>query len=274
MAGGLIYGKEAGYMKIGGADIAAAEVQQYKGTMNQAAAVATDSETKSFQNQIENAQTQLQKLSADNKMSSGEKAKKRQEIQKQIMELNKMLRERKAELRREKQQKAAEEENKDEKTLPGQQEKPETVHIEKNTSSQGISSRHMKAVISADAAIDKAEMTDNIANELQSRVQVLEGEIRQAEANGGYVEAKKGEVEALENKVSKISGAKMNIINSAISEIKQAVKETSKKDSKPGQNNNEAVKQADVPSKDFTTQKQQVDMYTKGKMFSNVEFHF
>ena len=66
----------------------------------------------------------------------------------------------------------------------------------------------------------------------------------------------------------------MNIINSAISEIKQAVKETGKKDSKPGQNNNEAVKQADVPSKDFTTQKQQVGMYTKGKMFSNVEFHF
>lgn len=266
------YGKEAADMKIGGADIAVAEVQQYKGTMNQTAAVATDSETKSFQNQISNAQTQLQKLSADNKMSSEEKAKKRQEIQKKIMELNNMLRERKAEIRREQQQKAAEEESQGEKALPGQQEKPETVHIERNTFSQGIPPRHMKAVISADAAIDKAELTGSISSELQSRVQVLEGEIRQAEANGGYVEAKKGEVEALENKVSKISGAKMNIINSAISEIKQAVKETGTKDTR--QNNNEAVKQADVPSKDFTNKKQQVDMYTKGKMFSNVEFHF
>ena len=267
-------GKEAAYMRIGGTETV--EVQQYKGAMNsQTEAVATDSETKSFQNQIASAQTQLQKLSANNEMSSEEKAKKRQEIQKQIMELNNMLRERKAELRREKQQKAAEEGNSGEEPLPGQQVKPETVHIESNTSSSpGISSRHMKSLISADAAIDKAELADNISNELESRVQVLQGEIRQAEANGGYVEAKKGEVQSLENKVAKISGAKANIINGAISEMKQAVKEAGK-DSKSSQGTSEAAKKpADVPSKDFTTKKQQVDMYTKGKMFSNVEFHF
>ncbi len=264
-------------MKISGTETV--EVQQYKGAMNsQTEAAATDFETKSFQNKIASAQTQLQKLSANTEMSSEEKAKKRQEIQKQIMELNNMLRERKAELRREKQQKAAEAEegNNGEGTLPGQQGKPETVHIESNTSSSpGISSRHMKSVISADAAIDKAELADNISNELENRVQVLQGEIRQAEANGGYVEAKKGEVQSLENKVAKISGAKMNIISGAISEMKQAVKEAGRKDSKSSQNTAEAAKKpADVPSKDFTTKKQQVDMYTKGKMFSNVEFHF
>lgn len=269
--------KEAADMKISGTETV--EVQQYKGAMNsQTEAAATDFETKSFQNKIASAQTQLQKLSANNEMSSEEKAKKRQEIQKQIMELNNMLRERKAELRREKQQKAAEAEegNNGEGTLPGQQGKPETVHIESNTSSSpGISSRHMKSVISADAAIDKAELADNISNELENRVQVLQGEIRQAEANGGYVEAKKGEVQSLENKVAKISGAKMNIISGAISEMKQAVKEAGRKDSKSSQNTAEAAKKpADVPSKDFTTKKQQVDMYTKGKMFSNVEFHF
>ena len=269
--------KEAADMKISGTETV--EVQQYKGAMNsQTEAAATDFETKSFQNKIASAQTQLQKLSANNEMSSEEKAKKRQEIQKQIMELNNMLRERKAELRREKQQKAAEAEegNNGEGTLPGQQGKPETVHIESNTSSSpGISSRHMKSVISADAAIDKAELADNISNELENRVQVLQGEIRQAEANGGYVEAKKGEVQSLENKVAKISGAKMNIISGAISEMKQTVKEAGRKDSKSSQNTAEAAKKpADVPSKDFTTKKQQVDMYTKGKMFSNVEFHF
>lgn len=266
--------KEAAYMKIGGTETV--EVQQYKGTVNSQAEAATDSETKNFQNQIASEQTKLQKLSANNEMSSEEKAEKRQEIQKQIMELNKMLREHKAELRREKQQKAAEEGNNSEETLPGQQGKQEAVHIESNTSSStGISSRHMKSVISADAAIDKAELADNISNELENRVQVLQGEIRQAEANGGYVEAKKGEVQSLENKVAKISGAKMNIISGAISEMKQAVKEAGRKDSKSSQNTGEAAKnQADVPSKDFTTKKQQVDMYTKGKMFSNVEFHF
>lgn len=271
---GLMEGRSTN-MKIGGTDTI--EVQQYKGTMNsQTSAVATDSETKSFQSQIASAQTQLQKLSADNEMSSEEKAKKRQEIQKQIMELNNMLRERKAELRREKQQKATEENSSNEEALPGQQDKPEVVHIESNTSSSpGISSRYMKSVISADAAIDKAELADNISNELESRVQVLQGEIRQAEANGGYVEAKKGEVQSLENKVAKISGAKMNIISGAINEMKQAVKEAGKKDSNTSQNTNEVAKKpADVPSKDFTTKKQQVGMYTKGKIFSNVEFHF
>ena len=112
-------------MKISGTETV--EVQQYKGAMNsQTEAAATDFETKSFQNKIASAQTQLQKLSANNEMSSEEKAKKRQEIQKQIMELNNMLRERKAELRREKQQKAAEAEegNNGEGTLPGQQGKP------------------------------------------------------------------------------------------------------------------------------------------------------
>lgn len=266
-------------MKIGGAGMAASEVQQYKGTakqtVKQTEEITADPETKSFQTQIASAQTQLQKLSSNNEMSSEEKAKKRQEIQKQIMELNKMLKERKAELRMEKQQKAAEEDSKGENLLPGQeqQEKPETIHIEKNVSSNRISARHMKAMVSADAAIDKAELTDSISNELESRVQILQGEIKQAEANGGYVEAKKSEIEALENKVSKISGAKMNIISSAINEMKQAVKEAGKKDQKQGANET-ANKQQELPSKDFAARKQQVGMYTKGKMFSNVEFRF
>ena len=151
--------KEAADMKISGTETV--EVQQYKGAMNsQTEAAATDFETKSFQNKIASAQTQLQKLSANNEMSSEEKAKKRQEIQKQIMELNNMLRERKAELRREKQQKAAEAEegNNGEGTLPGQQGKPETVHIESNTSSSpGISSRHMKSVISYILSANKSK---------------------------------------------------------------------------------------------------------------------
>lgn len=272
----LIMERRTYIMKVGGTGMAAAaEVQQYKGTVNQKEEITTDPETKSFQIQISSAQTELQKLSSDDKMSSEEKAKKRQEIQKQIVELNNMLRERKAELRREKQQKAAEEDSKGENLLPGQeqqekQERPETVH---NVSSHRIPARHMKAMVSADAAIDRAELTESISDELESRVQVLQGEIKQAEANGGYVEAKKSEIEVLENKVAKISGAKMNIISSAISEMKQAVKDAGKKDQKQGTNET-AKKQADLPSKDFAARKQQVSTYTKGKMFSNVEFRF
>ena len=49
---------------------------------------ATDSVSKNIQNQIANAQKQLQELSSNKDMSLEEKMKKRQEIQQQITDLN------------------------------------------------------------------------------------------------------------------------------------------------------------------------------------------
>ena len=56
--------------------------------MNQAA----DSYSRNIQNQIANAQKQLQELSSNENMSLEEKMKKRQEIQQQISDLNMQLR--------------------------------------------------------------------------------------------------------------------------------------------------------------------------------------
>lgn len=266
-------------MKIGGAGIA--DVQQYSGssTMNQ---TTVDAETKSFQTQIASAQTQLQKLSSNQEMSSEEKAEKRQEIQKQIMELNNMLREHKMEMRREKQQQAAEEaaksdgQQKEQKSdSPNQavdtkvvEEKPQVTE----TSSTGMSSKRMKSIVAADSAVSRVKSQESVSKNLQSRVRVLETEIKQAAQSGGYVDAKKGELESLENKVEKISGAKMNIISSAIKDMKKIADEEVRKDSK-SKSGSSAKEPAELPSKDFTTKKQ-VDMYTKGKMFSNVDIHF
>ena len=60
------------------------------GGMNMAR--ANDSVSKNIQNQIANAQKQLQELSANKDMSIEEKMKKRQEIQQQITDLNNQLR--------------------------------------------------------------------------------------------------------------------------------------------------------------------------------------
>ena len=65
---------------------------------------ATDSYSRNIQNQIENAQKQLQELSSNEDMSLEEKMKKRQEIQQQISDLNVQLRQHQTEQRREKQQ--------------------------------------------------------------------------------------------------------------------------------------------------------------------------
>ena len=66
---------------------------------------ATDSVSKNIQNQIANAQKQLQELSANKDMSIEEKMKKRQEIQQQITDLNNQLRQHQIEQRKEQQEK-------------------------------------------------------------------------------------------------------------------------------------------------------------------------
>ena len=58
-----------------------------------------DSVSKNIQNQISNAQKQLQELSANKDMSIEEKMKKRQEIQQQIADLNNQLRQHQIEQR-------------------------------------------------------------------------------------------------------------------------------------------------------------------------------
>ena len=77
-----------------------ANTQMKQMGMNQ----ATDSYGRNIQNQIANAQKQLQELSSNENMSLEEKMKKRQEIQQQINDLNMQLRQHQMEQRKEKQQ--------------------------------------------------------------------------------------------------------------------------------------------------------------------------
>ncbi len=66
---------------------------------------ATDSYSRNIQDQIADAQRQLQELSSDKDMAQEEKMTKRQELQQQISDLNVQLRQHQMEQRREKQQK-------------------------------------------------------------------------------------------------------------------------------------------------------------------------
>lgn len=66
---------------------------------------ATDSYSRNIQNQIADAQKQLQELSSNKDMTQEEKMTKRQELQQQISDLNVQLRQHQMEQRREKQQK-------------------------------------------------------------------------------------------------------------------------------------------------------------------------
>ncbi len=78
-----------------------ANTQMWQMGMSQAA----DSYSRNIQNQIADAQKQLQELSSDKDMTQEEKMAKRQELQQKISDLNLRLRQRQMEQRQEKRQK-------------------------------------------------------------------------------------------------------------------------------------------------------------------------
>lgn len=168
-----------------------------------------DSFSKSIQNQIFNAQKQLQELSENKDMSMEEKMKRRQEIQQQITELNNQLRQHQIEQRKEKQEQAAK-----------SAEKKESVKNENKGA--GLSQASMTAIISADAALSQAKVHGSVATRMEGRAGVLEAEIKQG---GGNVEAKKEELAKVQQKAVAAGASQTNTLASVSKDIKEAAKE-------------------------------------------------
>ena len=120
-------------MKINGTNGANTQMGQIG--MNQAA----DSYSRNIQNQIANAQKQMQELSSNENMTLEEKMKKRQEIQQQIADLNTQLRQHQIEQRKEKQQAKA-------SSMEDKLDGTKTTAGEKNT---GLSQTSITAMLSA-----------------------------------------------------------------------------------------------------------------------------
>lgn len=224
-----------------------------------------DPESKSLQNQIANAQSQLQSLSANREMSDEEKAEKRQEIQKQIVELNNQLRQHQIELRREQQEKKTSGED----MLGGEQK---TAPVKESSQPAGISSASMQAIISADSAAEQASRQGNVSLELKGRVRVLEGELKLDEGRGVATDAKTGELESLENKVTATSGAQVNILNYAVQKMKRAIREENQKDSTSGDGKKKGAQESDKALSVFADQSK-TDAYKRGKIFSDMDIH-
>ena len=171
-----------------------------------------DSFSKSIQNQISNAQKQLQELSENKDMSMEEKMKRRQEIQQQITELNNQLRQHQIEQRKEKQERAAK-----------SAEKKESVKNENKGA--GLSQASMTAIISADAALSQAKVHGSVATRMEGRAGVLEAEIKQDGSRGGNVEAKKEELAKVQQKAVAAGTSQTDTLASVSKDIKEAAKE-------------------------------------------------
>ena len=201
-------------MKINGLNGANSQV----GGMNMMK--ATDSVSKNIQNQISNAQKQLQEISANKDMSIEEKMKKRQEIQQQINDLNNQLRQHQIEQRKEK--------------VENSRKQPKrTQKVGKKSS--GLSQANMKAMLYADSAMARAQVQGSVATQMEGRAGVLESEIKLDSARGGDVSAKKEELEEVQQKVAAVETAQMNTLADASKKMEEAAKEepqTEKTDAK------------------------------------------
>ncbi|WWR15281.1 FlxA-like family protein [Lachnospiraceae bacterium JLR.KK008] len=236
-------------MKING--INGADTQMGRMGMNK----ATDSYSRSIQNQIANAQKQLQELSSNEDISLEEKMKKRQEIQQKISDMNMQLRQHQMEQRKEKQQaKGSSVDN----MFGGTGNAGNTKAGNK---SAGLSQASMTAMISADSSVKQAKVQGSVATKMEGRSGILQSEIKLDQTRGGDTQKKEEELAKVEQKAQAASSAQLSALADAGKAMEEAAKTDSReeKDDKGTKNANgkdadENVPGADAQREDVNTQ--------------------
>lgn len=191
-----------------------------------------DSVSKNIQNQIANAQKQLQEISANQEMTLEEKMKKRQEIQQEITNLNQQLRQHQIEQRKERQSKSSSVDD-----MIGRKQNTGKAGNKGN----GLSQASMQAMISADSSMKQAQVQGNVATRMEGRAGVLKAEIKQDA--GGNTEAKEAELAEAEQKAMSAAASQMNTLANANQTMEEAAK--ADQDSKMDETGAKAENKAD-----------------------------
>ncbi len=180
---------------------------------------ATDSYSRNIQNQIANAQKQLQELSSNEDMTLEEKMKKRQEIQQQISDLYMQLRQHQMEQRREKQQ--AKGSSMDD-MLGG------TKSGTTGNESSGLSQASMTAMISAGTSMKQAKVQGSVTKKMEGRAGVLESEIKQDQARGNDTQKKEEELADVQQKAQAATLSQLSTLADASKTMEEAAKADNK----------------------------------------------
>lgn len=192
---------------------------------------ASDTSSKTLQNQLTNTEQRLNRLSSDSKISAAEKAKERQKLQKQIAELNRKLRllqlkkeEEQEKAQKEKEQKAALQEE----MLSDAVSKNSSVHetltdthrteeisketpeaekkaqaMEKETEKPKpdvISSQDVQKMLVASSTLQKNRIQNQVIHQKENTEHILQNEIKMDEIHGNVNTFKQKELEALQSK--------------------------------------------------------------------------
>ena len=181
---------------------------------------ATDSYSRNIQNQIADAQKQLQELSSNKDMTLEEKMKKRQEIQQQISDLNMQLRQHQIEQRRAAQSRSERQRAKGSSTndMRGGTSKAESK-------STGLSQASMTAMISADSSVKQAKVQGSVAVKMEGRAGVLESEIKLDKVRGNDTQAKEEELAEVEQKAQAATTSQLSTLADASRTMEEAAQE-------------------------------------------------
>ena len=183
---------------------------------------ATDSYSRNIQNQIANAQKQLQELSSKEDMTLEEKKKKKQELQQQISDLNMQLRQHQMEQRKEKQQ-----------TKGSSMDEMLGGTSKAESKSTGLSQASMTSLISADNSMKQAKVQGSVSSQFEGKAGVLEIEIKLDESravNGlaANTEGKKAELAEIEQKAMDAASTQMETLG----DVNKSLEESAKADNK------------------------------------------
>ena len=239
-------------MNVNGINGNGTGVQAFQMKMNQ----GTDAVSKNLQNQIANAQKQMQELGENKEMSLEEKMKKRQEIQQQISDLQNQLRQHQIEQRKENQQKSG---SSMDDMLGGNRQAAKA-----KKGGTGMSSASMQAIISADSSMHQVKVQGAVKSEMEGKAGVLESEIKLDEARGGDTTKKREELAEVEAKAQDITASQMEILSKTEKDLREAAEadreaekkadkkdktedkdKTDKSDQKPGEMSVEETKDTD-----------------------------
>lgn len=167
-----------------------------------------DAFSKNIRKQIEQKQQELSELSAKEELSPEEKMKRRQELTKEISDLNMQLRQHRMEKRmQEKAERQKKSQDAQNARNAGAQSAGRTAKGAKKTQAAGFSAEGMSALLSADAAMNQAQVQGSVSNKMENRANVLKQEIKLDSARGGVTERKEAELAGVEAKAVSAAAA-------------------------------------------------------------------
>ena len=190
-----------------------------------------------LQNQIENLKQQMKDLSSRRDLSDDMKRKKRQELQKQVSDLEMQLRQRQMEVKREEVMKKKESRGNGMDEMLGVDNRQTKKQGGK---SAGLSPGSMSALISADTAMQQADVHGGIAQQMEGKAGVLKAEIQLDSMSGGAsaVAGKKEQLAEVEAKAAEATSAQMGAVaqaGEAVKEAAEADKDSSRTEEKTDQ---------------------------------------